>query len=509
MKQLSKNIAIILLTVIFVLPTFVFASETNGTIDITHKYAWSENIGWINFGCAECNVHIIDSGITGHAWSENYGWIILNPSTSGVLNNNEGTLSGQAWGENTGWINFLGVTIDSSGYFSGYASGDITGQISFNCSNTSSCGSSDFKVRTDWRPASSRSSSEENNTNSSGSVPVAPSTGSGKTDSHIGIGETKSGYVMDSSGRNFLVYINSQINFTIEGSNTQHNVNIIDLNIITGRIKIELRSELTTIELDIGEEKEVDLDNDGKNDIKVKYNELIINRVDITITQLAGIEQTLNNNDLVKEFNNPTVYLIENNKKRPIQSEQAFIAKGFFWSAIIEVNDLSAYDIGVIIAEQTVQFSNNDLVKEFNNPAVYLIQDNKKQPIFNEQAFISNGFKWSDIKETDDLSAYQTGAAIKEKTITQSSPAFSPSVIFTYRLSKGMKNADIMRLQELLSTQFDIYPEGLTTGYFGSLTEKAIQRFQLKYEVVNSADDSGFGFVGPKTRAEIREVFGG
>ena len=27
------------------------ASETNGTIDTTYKYAWGENIGWINFGC--------------------------------------------------------------------------------------------------------------------------------------------------------------------------------------------------------------------------------------------------------------------------------------------------------------------------------------------------------------------------------------------------------------------------------------------------------------------------
>ena len=70
-----------------------------------------------------------------------------------------------------------------------------------------------------------------------------------------------------------------------------------------------------------------------------------------------------------------------------------------------------------------------------------------------------------------------------------------------------MKNEDVKRLQELLSTHPDIYPEGLTTGYFGTLTKKAVQRFQLKHGVVSSSDDAGFGYVGPKTRAKLGEVF--
>ena len=147
----------ILLLIFIILPSAVLASSTDGTIDSTYKYAWGENVGWLNFGTSGGNVHITDSEITGYAWSDNYGWINLNPSTSGVQNNNEGTLSGYAWGENLGWINFSGVTINSSGEFLGYASTtNDSGRISFNCSNTSSCGSSDFKVKTDWRPQSAR-----------------------------------------------------------------------------------------------------------------------------------------------------------------------------------------------------------------------------------------------------------------------------------------------------------------------------------------------------------------
>lgn len=132
------------------------ASIASGTIDLTYKYAWSENTGWLNFRPVAEGTTVTDSGLTGYAWSEHFGWILLNPTSSGVVNDGYGNLSGQAWGEKVGWIDFDGVTIDGAGYFTGYASGSITGRISLNCSNTSSCSSSDFKVRTDWRPRGER-----------------------------------------------------------------------------------------------------------------------------------------------------------------------------------------------------------------------------------------------------------------------------------------------------------------------------------------------------------------
>jgi hypothetical protein len=136
---------------------FVFASDTNGTIDTTFKYAWGQNTGWINFGCDFCNVAVTDTALTGNIWSSEYGWINLNPVLSGVANDAEGTLSGFAWGKNVGWINFTGVTINATGEFLGYATINSDGSnISFNCVNTASCGDSNFKVSTDWRPASVR-----------------------------------------------------------------------------------------------------------------------------------------------------------------------------------------------------------------------------------------------------------------------------------------------------------------------------------------------------------------
>lgn len=161
-----KNYFFVLFFLIIILgisnTRIAFASATNGTIDSTHKYAWGENIGWLNFGVSSGDIHVTDSGITGYAWSENYGWINMhanNLSGGSVTNDGEGILGGNAWAEGLGWIDFSGVTIDTDGYLGGYATIISDGsQISFNCSNTGSCGSSDFKVRTDWRPISSRPS---------------------------------------------------------------------------------------------------------------------------------------------------------------------------------------------------------------------------------------------------------------------------------------------------------------------------------------------------------------
>ncbi len=135
-----------------------------------HRYAWSENAGWIDFGTSTGDVHVIDSALTGYAWSELAGWISLNCVNTGscatvdykVTNDGNGSLAGTAWGENVGWIQFAplhgGVTIDGSGSFSGEAWGENVGWIVFNCSTMSSCGTVSYRVQTDWRPQNTRTS---------------------------------------------------------------------------------------------------------------------------------------------------------------------------------------------------------------------------------------------------------------------------------------------------------------------------------------------------------------
>ncbi|OGN29850.1 MAG: hypothetical protein A3A33_01005 [Candidatus Yanofskybacteria bacterium RIFCSPLOWO2_01_FULL_49_25] len=146
-------------------PFQVFIASA-GNIDSGNGYAWSENLGWFNLASTEGDVTVTDTALTGYIWTENAGWVSLNCSNTSscatvdykVANNGSGTLSGYAWGENVGWINFSptfgGVSINGSGVFSGYAWGENVGWASFNCANTSSCATVDYKVATIWRPAS-------------------------------------------------------------------------------------------------------------------------------------------------------------------------------------------------------------------------------------------------------------------------------------------------------------------------------------------------------------------
>ena len=84
------------------------------------------------------------------------------------------------------------------------------------------------------------------------------------------------------------------------------------------------------------------------------------------------------------------------------------------------------------------------------------------------------------------------------------------SQVFAYttvnsQLDFGEKNADVTSLQMFFKDNAVIYPEGLVTGYFGTLSRSAVQRFQEQNSIVSSgsAATTGYGRVGPSTRSRI------
>ena len=72
-------------------------------------------------------------------------------------------------------------------------------------------------------------------------------------------------------------------------------------------------------------------------------------------------------------------------------------------------------------------------------------------------------------------------------------------------LSLGSSGDDVTRLQQFLARDPSIYPEANISGYYGALTQAAVQRWQTKYNIVSSGTPSstGFGVVGPRTAAAI------
>ena len=70
-------------------------------------------------------------------------------------------------------------------------------------------------------------------------------------------------------------------------------------------------------------------------------------------------------------------------------------------------------------------------------------------------------------------------------------------------LSLGSKGAEVSALQRFLVAQG--YLNVPPTGYFGSVTEQAVEAFQSVEGIVSSGtpQTTGYGAVGPKTKAEI------
>lgn len=70
----------------------------------------------------------------------------------------------------------------------------------------------------------------------------------------------------------------------------------------------------------------------------------------------------------------------------------------------------------------------------------------------------------------------------------------------TRNLYKGLSHTEVSQLQKFLAEDSEIYSEGVISGYFGSLTETALKRWQTKYGI------ESVGILGPVTRAKIAEL---
>jgi len=157
--------------------TFSPTGASGAAISNTYHYAWSGNVGWIDFAYSGGNVRVpIGAGdLNGGAYVlSDASWVSLNcvftDSCSSVSykvsSDANGNLSGWAWSESFGWISFAsttpityGVKVATTttanyqaGEFDGYAWSENIGWISFNCktggdNQTDICSTSNYRVQ--------------------------------------------------------------------------------------------------------------------------------------------------------------------------------------------------------------------------------------------------------------------------------------------------------------------------------------------------------------------------
>lgn len=91
---------------------------------------------------------------------------------------------------------------------------------------------------------------------------------------------------------------------------------------------------------------------------------------------------------------------------------------------------------------------------------------------------------------------------------TASAQSFAP---ITAQAGPGSRGTHVTNIQVFLASNPSFYPQGLITGYFGSLTQAAVQRFQAFYGIVSSGTPgtTGYGRVGPVTMAKMNALIAG
>lgn len=104
--------------------------------------------------------------------------------------------------------------------------------------------------------------------------------------------------------------------------------------------------------------------------------------------------------------------------------------------------------------------------------------------------------------ETNVTTSPTATATVATPSVAEVAKAHAP---ITRTLYKGVRHAQVSILQAFLALDSSIYPENSVSGYFGPATEAALKRFQKKYGIAKEGS-SGFGLVGPATRAKINAL---
>lgn len=144
--------------------------------------------------------------------------------------------------------------------------------------------------------------------------------------------------------------------------------------------------------------------------------------------------------------------------------------------------------------------SHTVVLGNLNSCGTYYFKVHSKDATTNEGISSGSSFTTSDCRRA--TYGYYASSALRQ--VLQ--PRATSKTTFSTPLARGMTSPLVSELQKVLQKIPTVYPEGRVTGYFGPLTEVAVQRFQLLYKIVTNKTDPGFGRVGPKTRQVLNSL---
>jgi hypothetical protein len=144
---------------------------------------------------------------------------------------------------------------------------------------------------------------------------------------------------------------------------------------------------------------------------------------------------------------------------------------------------------------------------DYKNPTVYLIENGKKRPILNERVFNEHNFSWDAIIKTNNLNNYPIGEMLGV-LLEKKDDLVDINYQFNRNLKVGDKGIDVKKLQEFLNqndfklSNTSLGSSGNETEFFGILTKQALIKFQDAYAskiLIPVGLDKGTGYFGPST----------
>jgi len=161
----------------------------------------------------------------------------------------------------------------------------------------------------------------------------------------------------------------------------------------------------------------------------------------INISFMSTEEKIRTDGNLIKLLDNEKVYLVEDGTKKWIEDSATFIIRGYDWDKIEIVTEVefSLYPEGNSIKNETTAARIGSLIKG-SGPKIYLLENDQRRWIKDEQTFVFLGFNWSDVASLSDqeLFLYKEGETLSKGIIADGSlvKASGPQV---YLIENGKK----------------------------------------------------------------------
>jgi len=387
------------------------------------------------------------------------------------------------------------TAVDGASYYSVYGSADsyataiaTTTEITYSATGLSTATTYSYKVSATNSLGEGTVSSVASATTESaavvssgggGSAPAIVSSGNAGTTITVGMNAFKNIGILNADGVNLISYIGSKVEMKINGE--MHALEVISVNMTTGEITLKLQSETIEVDLKEGDTKKIDLNGDGTNNIKLVYNDLVRNRVDLS---LFAYEQELKNED-GEEVEEKEEVKAPSTPIKPATTVK-YIFKNYLGigSSGDEVLKLQQVleDLGYFTysAGPTGYFGN------VTKTAVVKFQKAKNLSPF--PGFVGPGTRKA-------LNESYGEVVVKEEKKTD------VKYTFTSYLYLNNSGDEVLKLQQVLEDLgYFTYSAG-PTGYYGNITKQAVTAYQKAKNL------SPFpGWVGPGTRKALNSL---